>query len=100
MPRLRAYSVAPLKRPQPGGVRQFLSQVPIGIRSSSFPIVDADNATSLIDSTEKEHYRPAVRDDLENPIRSDRMFKASLFAGLLSSRSFSSPSSRAASTGL
>jgi hypothetical protein len=38
MPRLRAYSVAPLKRPQPGGVRQFLSQEPIG--SSSFPIVD------------------------------------------------------------
>jgi SnoaL-like domain len=47
-----------------------------------------------------EHYRPNMRDDLENSIRSERMFKASFFAGPLSSRLFSSPSSRAASTGL
>src|ERR1700747_1354701 len=50
--------------------------------------------------TSIEHYCLTVRDDLENPIRSERMFKASLFAGPRSSRSFSSSSFRAASTGL
>ena len=51
-------------------------------------VVDCRHAT--VRRTEGEHYRPTMRDDLENSIRSERMFKASFFAGPLSSKSFSS----------